>query len=52
MSYDSHKGGILGLNLRYPVTNDMEKRLGKSNRVYKAIRLPNGKTSLIQSRIM
>ena len=25
MSYDSHKGGILGLNLRYPVTNNMEK---------------------------
>ena len=25
MSYDSKKGGILGLNLRYPVTNNMEK---------------------------
>ena len=25
MSYDCNKGGILGLNLRYPVTNNMEK---------------------------
>ena len=25
MSYDCKKGGILGLNLRYPVTNNMEK---------------------------
>ena len=25
MSYDSLNGGIFGVNLRYPVTNDMEK---------------------------
>ena len=25
MAYDPGKGGILGLNLRYPVTNNMEK---------------------------
>lgn len=35
MSYEKSKGGMFGLNLRYPVTNDMGETKGKLERLIK-----------------